>query len=72
MSSPEWSVTEWEQAWTIKVGRAYVCDECGTMVMVTKGGVGVLEPRCCDRPMKAVDTAAPENQDGEKSGGPVL
>ncbi len=49
---PEWTVDQWEQAWTIHVGKAYSCLKCGNMIMVTKGGVGVLEPSCCGDPMK--------------------
>ena len=55
MSGPEWGVDEWEDAWTIRVGRAYACSKCGTMVMVTKGGVGALEPICCGEHMQAVE-----------------
>jgi desulfoferrodoxin-like iron-binding protein len=36
---PEWTVDQWEKAWTIHVGKAYCCCKCGNMVMVTKGGV---------------------------------
>jgi len=52
---PEWTPEEWMQAWTIHVGKAYRCDKCATMVMVTKGGVGTLEPICCAEPMKLVE-----------------
>ena len=61
--SPEWSPDEWLAAWTIHVGKAYRCDRCSTMIMVTKGGVGTLEPICCGEPMKLVeqpDTIADE------------
>ncbi len=57
-SSPEWSVEEWTREWTIKVGRAYACNQCGTVAMVTKGGVGVMEPRCCGRAMEPVKGGA--------------
>jgi hypothetical protein len=50
---PQWGAQEWTRAWTIMVGRAYVCDECGAMAMVIKGGVGVMDPRCCGSPMRA-------------------
>ncbi len=53
-TSPEWSVEEWTTEWTIRVGKAYLCQVCGTMVMVTKGGVGVIEPKCCSRDMEEV------------------
>lgn len=52
---PEWTAEEWLSAWTIHVGRAYRCEKCQTMVMVTKGGVGTLEPICCGEPMKPVE-----------------
>lgn len=55
MSAGEWDVSEWTKAWTIKVGRAYACSRCGTMVMVTKGGVGVMEPKCCGKDMYQVE-----------------
>lgn len=51
LSEPEWSVSEWTKGWTIHVGKAYVCRKCGTMIMVTKGGVGNLEPKCCSTDM---------------------
>lgn len=51
---PEWTTEEWTQAWTIHVGRAYRCAKCDTMIMVTKGGVGTLEPICCGEPMTLV------------------
>ena len=54
-STPEWSTEDWTKAWTINGGRAYVCEVCGTIVMVTKGGVGALEPVCCEQPMKLVE-----------------
>ncbi|MFQ6093782.1 MAG: hypothetical protein ACE5OR_14100 [bacterium] len=53
-SSAEWTREEWEQAWTIHLGRAYACQTCGTLVMVTKGGIGVLEPICCGQDMELV------------------
>jgi desulfoferrodoxin-like iron-binding protein len=53
-STPEWSTEDWTKAWTIHVGKAYLCEVCGTIVMVTKGGVGTLEPVCCEQPMKLV------------------
>jgi len=52
--SGEWDVGRWRRAWNIRVGVAYTCRVCGSMVMVTKGGVGVLEPVCCGRPMSEV------------------
>ena len=55
IESPEWTTEEWVSAWTIHVGKAYRCDKCDTMIMVTKGGVGTLEPVCCGEPMKPVE-----------------
>ncbi|MDI6794852.1 MAG: hypothetical protein QME81_18630, partial [bacterium] len=52
--SPEWSVEEWTREWTIHVGKAYACSVCGTIIMVTKGGIGVLDPICCGKPMELV------------------
>lgn len=57
-SQAEWTVEEWSGAWTIKVGKAYACQRCGAMVMVTRGGVGVMEPRCCGRAMQAIEKSA--------------
>jgi hypothetical protein len=59
----EWSVEQWQKAWTVHVGRAYACDECGTMIMVTKGGTGVLEPQCCGKPMREVSNPDEEIRD---------
>jgi hypothetical protein len=53
-SEAEWTISEWKEAWTIKVGQVYACSGCGAMVMVTKGGIGVLEPRCCGKEMSLV------------------
>jgi hypothetical protein len=52
---PEWTSDEWISAWTIHVGQAYRCARCDTLIMVTKGGVGTLEPMCCDTPMELVE-----------------
>ena len=52
--SPEWNLGEWEEALTINVGTAYACRKCGNLLMVTKGGVGVLDLTCCDQPMQKV------------------
>jgi hypothetical protein len=50
----EWTVEEWMGAWNIRVGTVYSCRKCGSMIIVTKGGVGVLEPKCCGRDMAQV------------------
>ena len=56
----EWDAEQWTRAWTIRVGGAYTCDVCGSVVMVSKGGVGVLEPVCCNQPMRALEHPAGE------------
>ena len=43
-SDEEWTVDQWLKAYNISVGTVYRCEKCGAMIMVTKGGVGVLEP----------------------------
>ena len=43
---------EWERAWNLAVGTADACEKCGSMIMITKGGIGTLEPYCCDELMK--------------------
>ncbi|MBI5893707.1 MAG: hypothetical protein HZB79_08685 [Deltaproteobacteria bacterium] len=55
LSEPEWSQADWASGWTIHVGKAYSCRKCGTMIMVTKGGIGTLEPKCCGRDMALVE-----------------
>jgi desulfoferrodoxin-like iron-binding protein len=55
-TTSEWSSEEWERAWHLRVGTAYRCAKCGSVVMLTKGGVGTLEPYCCDEPMKQMKT----------------
>ena len=45
---------DWEKALTLRVGAAYACRECGNLLMVTKGGVGVLELVCCGKPMDMI------------------
>ncbi len=54
-SNAEWSVGEWSEEWSITVGKAFACSECGTMIMVTKGGIGVLETKCCGKEMRTVE-----------------
>jgi len=54
---PEWDLEEWEKALTIHVGAAYACKTCGQLVMVTRGGVGMMELVCCDRPMQKMTPA---------------
>ena len=50
----EWNLGDWEQALTIHVGTMYVCRKCENLVMVTRGGVGVMELVCCGRRMEKV------------------
>ena len=49
---PEYRLEDWVNAFSIHVGTAYACDNCHNLVMVTKGGVGVLELSCCGKPMQ--------------------
>lgn len=51
-----WGLEEWEKALNIQVGAAYACRACGNLVMATRGGVGVLELKCCSAPMEKVNT----------------
>lgn len=51
----EWGREEWKKAWNLRVGKAFHCSKCGAMVMVTKGGVGMLELKCCGMPMEPVE-----------------
>jgi hypothetical protein len=53
-TTSEWTQEEWRRHWNISVGAAYACEKCGNMIMITKGGVGTLEPYCCDELMKPV------------------
>ena len=50
----DWYLDEWEKALTIHVGEAYACRQCENLVMVTKGGIGVLDLVCCGKPMEKV------------------
>jgi hypothetical protein len=60
----DWNLDEWEHALTLKVGTAYVCRACQNVVMVTRGGVGVMDLVCCGKPMDKVSAAA----DGKGAG----
>ena len=53
--SPDWDLDEWEQALTINVGAAFVCRLCGNVVMVTRGGVGIMELLCCGNLMERLE-----------------
>lgn len=50
----EWELANWERALTINVGTAYLCRTCDNLVMVTRGGTGVMELTCCGKPMERV------------------
>ena len=53
-TADEWTLDDWTSALTLRVGQAYACRACGNLVMVTKGGVGVLDLECCGKPMEEV------------------
>ena len=53
-SLSDWNTGDWERVLTINVGTAYVCRACRNLVMVTKGGVGVLDLVCCGKPMEKI------------------
>jgi desulfoferrodoxin-like iron-binding protein len=57
---PEWDLGEWEKVLTINVGTVYVCRGCGNIVIVTKGGVGLLDLVCCGKPMERAVRPAQE------------
>ncbi len=57
---PEWNLGEWEEALTIHVGDVYVCRRCQNIVMVSKGGIGVMELVCCGQNMEKVERPAGE------------
>jgi hypothetical protein len=48
---PEWDLGEWERVLTIHVGTVYACRVCENLVMVSKGGVGVMQLMCCGKAM---------------------
>ena len=55
---PEWDLDTWKAALSIDVGAAYACHKCGNLVMVTRGGVGVMELRCCGGLMEKIERCA--------------
>jgi len=57
-SAGDWTLDDWEKALTLRVGLAYACRDCGNLVMVTRGGVGVLDLKCCGKPMAQVQPRA--------------
>lgn len=60
----DWDLEIWEKALTIDVGTSYACRECGNLVIVTKGGVGVLDMTCCG---KAMESITPSRGRGDKA-----
>ncbi|MHC4481685.1 MAG: hypothetical protein ACYS8K_07005 [Planctomycetota bacterium] len=61
---PEWDLGDWERTLTIEVGSAYACRDCENLVMVTRGGVGIMQLICCGSPMQKVGPArAREDED---------
>ena len=63
---PEWNLSEWEKALTIHVGAAYICRHCQGLVMVAKGGVGVMELICCGKPMEKVSPPSTPAEGGTR------
>jgi len=63
---PQWRLDEWENVLTIHVGTAYVCRQCQNLVMVTKGGVGILDLDCCGKPMEKVEAKSAGGTGGEQ------
>ncbi len=62
---PEWDLGAWQKVLTIEVGDAYLCRDCQNLVMVTRGGVGIIELRCCGKLMEKVELPgqAPEEDE---------
>ena len=52
--NPLGDLAAWEKSLTIRVGTAHVCRQCGSVVMVTRGGVGFLDLICCGTTMEQV------------------
>jgi len=61
----EWNLGDWERVLTINVGTAYACRQCENLVMVTRGGVGVMELNCCGRPMEKISAGFGEQEGGQ-------
>jgi len=53
-NAADWDLGDWEEALTIHVGTAFACRVCGNLVMVTRGGTGVLDLNCCGRSMEQI------------------
>lgn len=60
----EYNLDDWIKALTIHVGAVYACRCCQNLVMVTKGGVGVLELNCCDKPMERLNPCSNTPDEG--------
>ena len=63
---PEWDLGDWEKVLTINVGDAFLCRGCQNLVMVTRGGVGIMELNCCGRPMEKVKLPGQAAEEGER------
>ncbi len=50
----DYSLDDWEKALTMEVGACFVCHLCDNRVMVTRGGVGVLDLVCCGHTMEKI------------------
>ena len=61
-----WNLGDWEAALTIRVGEAYACHECENLVMVTRGGVGIMQLHCCGRPMVRVGPTPASQGEGDE------
>ena len=55
-SAGDWDLAQWEEALTIHVGTTYACRACHNLVMVTRGGVGVVQLVCCGKPMEKIQS----------------
>jgi hypothetical protein len=52
-----------------KKGTEYVCEVCGTTLLVTEGGIGILEDVvCCEKPMPS-RKAKPKKKAKKKTAG---
>ncbi|MDP6523578.1 MAG: hypothetical protein QGH15_05085 [Kiritimatiellia bacterium] len=63
--TPDWDLAVWKESLSIHVGTTYACHDCGNLVMVTKGGIGVMDMTCCGKQMEQF--AGPRSPDsGDK------
>lgn len=60
----DWDLGEWEKHLTIHVGTAYICRQCQNLVMVTRGGVGMMELICCGKPMEKISPKEIKDAEG--------